>query len=58
VPDDAAQNVADNLIESGIKGIWNFTNVPINAPKEISVVNENLMVGLSVLSFYLNQNSN
>lgn len=58
VPDDAAQNVADILVESGIKGIWNFTNVPINAPKEISVVNENLMVGLSVLSFYLNQNSN
>ena len=55
VPDDAAQNVADTLIEAGVKGIWNFTAATINAPKEIKVVDENLMAGLSVLSFHLNQ---
>ncbi len=55
VPDDAAQNVADTLIEAGVKGIWNFTATTINAPKEIKVVDENLMAGLSVLSFHLNQ---
>jgi len=58
VPDDAAQEVANTLIEAGVKGIWNFTAVQIDAPKNVKVVDENLMTGLSALSFYLNQNSN
>lgn len=58
VPDDAAQEVADTLIAAGVKGIWNFTAVQIDAPKNVKVVEENLMTGLSALSFYLNQNSN
>lgn len=58
VPDDAAQEVANTLIEAGVKGIWNFTAAQIDAPKNVKVVEENLMTGLSALSFYLNQNSN
>lgn len=58
VPDAEAQNVADTLVEAGVKGIWNFTAAKINAPKNVTVVDENLMTGLSALSFYLNQNSN
>ena len=57
VPDAEAQNVADILIEAGVKGIWNFTAAKINAPKNVTLVDENLMTGLSVLSFYLNQNA-
>ncbi len=58
VPDDAAQSVADTLIKAGVSGIWNFTAAKIDAPKDIVVVEENLMAGLSALSFYINQNSN
>lgn len=57
VPDDAAQSVADTLIEAGVKGIWNFTATLIDAPEDVAVVNENLMVSLSALSFHLDQNS-
>ena len=57
VPDAEAQNVADILIEAGVKGIWNFTAAKINAPKNVTLVDENLMTGLSALSFYLNQNA-
>ena len=57
VPEDAAQNVANTLIEAGVKGIWNFTTVQIDAPKNVNIVDENLMTGLSTLSFYLTQNS-
>ena len=57
VPDDAAQEVANTLIEAGVKGIWNFTTAQIDAPKNVKVVDENLMAGLSALSFYLTQNS-
>lgn len=58
VPDAEAQKVADILVEAGVKGIWNFTAVKIAAPKNVTVVDENLMIGLSALSFYLNQNTN
>lgn len=58
VPDAEAQKVADILVEAGVKGIWNFTAAKIAAPKNVTVVDENLMIGLSALSFYLNQNTN
>lgn len=58
VPDAEAQKVADILVEAGVKGIWNFTAAKIAAPKNVTVVDENLMIGLSELSFYLNQNTN
>ncbi len=43
VPRQPAQDVADFLIESGIKYIWNFTPCVLSAPKYIKVWNENLM---------------
>lgn len=55
VPDDAAQNVADVLAEGNVRGIWNFTSVNLNVPYYVTVVNENLSVGLGTLSFYMNQ---
>lgn len=58
VPDAEAQKVADILVEAGVKGIWNFTAAKLDAPKNVTVVDENLMIGLSALSFYLNQNTN
>ena len=56
VPDEEAQKVADVLAEAEIRGIWNFTSVKLQVPYFITVVNENLTVGLSALSFYMNQN--
>ncbi len=43
VPKPFAQDVADFLIESGIRYIWNFTPCVLNAPEHIKVWNENLM---------------
>ena len=57
VPDNAAQKVADVLAEAEIRGIWNFTATKLNVPYFITVVNEDLSIGLGSLSFYLNQNS-
>lgn len=56
VPDEEAQNVADVLAEAEVRGIWNFTSVRLEVPYFITVVNEDLSVGLGALSFYMNQN--
>ena len=43
VPHQQAQKVADFLIESGIKYIWNFTQCILDVPDDIHVWNENLI---------------
>lgn len=53
VPGNAAQEVADTLVEAGVRGIWNFAPRKINVPDTVRIVNEDLSVGLSNLSFYL-----
>jgi len=49
VPADFARTVADLMVESGIKAIWNFTPVNLTVPGEIIVQNENLATGLAIL---------
>ncbi len=55
VPDTAAQSVANDLIDAGIRGIWNFAPIKLDVPPEITLVNEDLSIGLSALSYHLTQ---
>jgi len=43
VPRQNAQQVADFLIDSNIKYIWNFTPAVLKVPQDVKVWNENLM---------------
>ena len=43
VPMNSAQKIADFLVESNIKYIWNFSPTVLVVPKEVEVWNENLM---------------
>ena len=56
VPASAAQGVADNLIAAGVKGLWNFAPIKLTIPAEIPLVNEDLSIGLSALSYHMSQN--
>lgn len=55
VPEIYAQEVADALVSANVRGIWNFAPTKIVVPPEISLVNEDLSVGLSILSFHMRQ---
>lgn len=55
VPADEAQGVADLLVAAGIRGIWNFAPTKLSVPAEIPLVNEDLSIGLSALSYYMSQ---
>ncbi len=50
VPSSDAQNVCDMMVESGIKAIWNFAPVKLNAPESVIIQNENLASSLALLS--------
>lgn len=53
VPAPFAQSVADRLVAAGVKGIWNFAPVKIAVPPNMHLVNEDLSVGLSSLSYHI-----
>lgn len=49
-PENAAQEIADLMVDGGIRGIWNFAPAAIKVPEGVVVQNENLASGLAVLS--------
>ena len=50
VPDDAAQEVAEQIVEAGILAIWNFTGHTLHLPDEIIRQKVNLAGDFAVLS--------
>lgn len=55
VPAQFASKIADRLIKAKISGIWNFAPIKIQVPDDVKIVNEDLSVGLSRLSYYINE---
>ena len=53
VPVPYAQEVCDQLIECGVKAIWNFAPTHLDVPDNILVQNENMATSLAVLSMHL-----
>jgi len=53
VPEQSAQEVADRLVATGIRGIWNFAPRKIQVPDTVRIVNHDLSVGLNSLSYHL-----
>lgn len=56
VPSDYAQDVADLLMDTTIKGILNFAPIVLTVPEEIEVRNVDLSVNLEVLSYNIENN--
>jgi redox-sensing transcriptional repressor len=52
-PPSSAQEVADALAASNIKGIWNFTPVALKVPKHVRVENVNVLPSLFKLSLLM-----
>ncbi len=49
VPQSQSQKVADQMVEAGITGIWNFSPAEIHVPEQVVVKREDLSEGLAVL---------
>lgn len=54
IPKESAVKVAAELVDCGIKGIWNFAHVDLNVPDHIVVENVHLSESLMKLSYDLN----
>ncbi|KMJ56184.1 redox-sensing transcriptional repressor Rex [Alkalihalophilus sp. As8PL] len=53
VPSQAAQKIADRLVDAGIKGILNFTPARLSVPDSVRVHHIDLSVELQALVYFL-----
>jgi redox-sensing transcriptional repressor len=53
VPRQAAQDTADKLVKTGIKGILNFSPCHIVVPKKVKVITIDIAIDLARLSYYM-----
>ncbi len=53
VPRAAAQQVAARIVSLGIRAIWNFSPTQLAVPSDVIVRNENIALGLAILSHYV-----
>lgn len=55
IPKTSALSVAERLVQTGIRAIWNFAHVDLNVPEEIQVENVHLSDSLMKLSYNINR---
>jgi redox-sensing transcriptional repressor len=55
VPAEAAQPVADRLVQAGVRAILNFAPARVKVPREVRLQNVDLSIELEHLSFHLAQ---
>jgi len=55
LPKTSSVKVAQTLFRHGIKGIWNFSHVDLNAPADVIVENVHLTDSLMTLSYKLHE---
>ena len=51
VPQHVAQEITDHLVQLGIRGFWNFTNVEISVPDSVFTENVHFVDTLLTLSY-------
>ncbi len=55
VPPEYAAQVAESLVQSGIKGILNYTSVPVNVSADIVLENYDMTTSLEKVAYYVKQ---
>ena len=49
-PKEAAQGVLNELVEAGVKAVWNFAPAPLRVPQDVLVKTEDLAASLAILA--------
>ncbi len=53
VPEEPAQDIADELVDAGIRGILNFSPCYISVPKKVKIITIDIAMDLARLPYYL-----
>jgi redox-sensing transcriptional repressor len=55
VPAEAAQEIANTLVECGVMGLLNFSPIVLHVPEDVMVNNVNLAIELENLSYFIRE---
>ena len=55
LPKTEVRDTANRLIESGVKGLWNFSYVDIPVPQDVAIENVHLIDSLMTLSYQIDE---
>jgi redox-sensing transcriptional repressor len=55
VPSDFAEETAKIFVESGIKGLLNFTSVPLSVPENVYLENSDMITLLEKVAYFIKQ---
>jgi redox-sensing transcriptional repressor len=53
VPSDAAVETAEKLVVSGVRGILNFTTIPLNVPSSVHLEQYDMVTSLEKLAYFV-----
>ncbi|MBE9517831.1 MAG: redox-sensing transcriptional repressor Rex [Bacteroidetes bacterium] len=53
VPADSASEVAAQLVEAGIKGLMNFTTIPLNVPNEVFLDEYDMITSVEKVAYFV-----
>ncbi len=56
VPQKHAQEIATQLVKSGIRGIVNFTHIPLNLPDEVVLEEYDMITSLEKVAYFVKMN--
>lgn len=57
VPADYAREIAEEIVRFGIKGILNFTTVPLNVPSEIYLEEYDMITSIEKVAYFVKENA-
>jgi redox-sensing transcriptional repressor len=58
LPAIAVKEIVEDVIDAGIKGIWNFSHLDIDVPDSVALVNVHLSDSLMTLAYKINEKQN
>jgi redox-sensing transcriptional repressor len=58
VPPDFAVEIAEEAVRFGIKGILNFTTIPLNVPSEVYLEEYDMITSIEKVAYFVKENKN
>jgi len=57
VPADYARDIAEELVRFGIKGILNYTTVPLNVPSWVYLEEYDMITSIEKVAYFVKENT-
>lgn len=57
VPPEYAREVTEDLVRSGIRGILNFTTIPLNVPSEVYLEEYDMITSIEKVAYFVKENT-